>query len=259
MSTRPLITTVFLGAALLAAQEPTPRQETNAGAYTVTAGTKVPLSLINSISTKNSAEGDRVYLETAFPVLVNGRIVVPVGSFVTGTITQIKKPGRVRGRGELYVRFDSLMLPNGVMRDFHARIGAMDGASQGQLDRAEGKVMSEGNKAGDVRTVGEAAGAGASVGGIAGGVSGRPGLGVGLGAGAGAAAGIIGVLFTRGPDAVLAKGATVEMELDRNLSFSEADLSFGSYQAPRQTGPATVPADTNTNDSNDSLRRRFPF
>ena len=31
------------------------------------AGTKVPLSLINSVSTKHSAEGDRVYLETVFP------------------------------------------------------------------------------------------------------------------------------------------------------------------------------------------------
>ena len=38
--------------------------------FVVTAGTKVPLSLINTISTKHSAPGDRVYLETAFPILV---------------------------------------------------------------------------------------------------------------------------------------------------------------------------------------------
>ena len=57
----------------------------------------------------------------------NGRIVVPVGSYVAGTVTQIKKQGRVKGRGELYVRFDSLTLPNGVTRDFHGRIDAMDG------------------------------------------------------------------------------------------------------------------------------------
>src|SRR5213075_2458573 len=41
--------------------------------YTVPPGTKMPLSLINTISTKHSAEGDRVYLETSFPVLANGR------------------------------------------------------------------------------------------------------------------------------------------------------------------------------------------
>src|SRR6516164_1200598 len=80
----------------------------NLGDYHVDTGTRVPLSLINGISTKHSEVGDRVYLETVFPVLANGKIVVPVGSYVAGTVTQIKKPGRGKGRGELYVRFDSL-------------------------------------------------------------------------------------------------------------------------------------------------------
>ena len=201
--------------------------------FTVQTGTKVPLSLINSISTKHSAEGDRVYLETVFPVLVNGRIVVPVGSYVAGTVTQIKKPGRVKGRGELYVRFDSLTLPNGVTRDFHGRIGSMDGNAKDELDRAEGKVKSEGNKSGDAKTVGEAAAAGASIGTLAGGAAGHYGMGAGIGAAAGAAAGMIGVLVSRGPDAVLARGSTLEMVLDRPISFTENDLNFGNYQAPR--------------------------
>src|SRR3954463_10179214 len=140
--------------------------------YTVEIGSKVPLALINSISTKHSAEGDRVYLETVFPVLVNGRIVVPVGSWVTGTVTQIKKPGRVKGRGELYVRFDSLTLPNGVTRDFRARMSAMDGRASEEFDKTEGKVKSEGNKGGDAKTIGEAAAAGASIGTLAGSASG---------------------------------------------------------------------------------------
>src|SRR4051812_44768339 len=156
--------------------------------FTVEIGSKVPLALINSVSTKHSAEGDRVYLETVFPVLVNGRIVVPVGSWVTGTVTQVKKPGRVKGRGELYVRFDSLTLPNGVTRDFRGRIGSMDGNAKNEVDRTEGKVRSEGNKAGDARTVGEAAAAGTSIGVIAGGAAGHYGMGAGIGAAAGAAA-----------------------------------------------------------------------
>ena len=52
----------------------------------------------------HSTEGDRVYLETVFPIMVNGRIVIPPGSYVAGTVTQVKKPGRVKGRGEIYVR-----------------------------------------------------------------------------------------------------------------------------------------------------------
>ena len=229
MSIRPVLVTTFVVAGLLSAQEAAPQPVD----FTVQTGTKVPLSLINSISTKHSAEGDRVYLETVFPVLVNGRIVVPVGSYVAGTVTQLKKPGRVKGRGELYVRFDSLTLPNGVTRDFHGRIGSMDGNAKDELDRAEGKVKSEGNKSGDAKTVGEAAAAGASIGTLAGGAAGHYGMGAGIGAAAGAAAGMIGVLSSRGPDAVLARGSTLEMVLDRPISFTESDLNFGNYQAPR--------------------------
>ena len=219
-----------------------------AGDYIVMPGTKVPLSLINTISTKHSQEGDSVYLETSFPVLVNGKIVIPVGSYVSGTVTQIKKPGRAKGRGELYIRFDSLTLPNGVTRDFRARLGGVDGQATGELDRDEGKVKSEGNKAGDMRTIGEAASAGTSVGAIAGSISGHTGMGLGIGAAAGAAAGLIGVLATRGPDAVLPRGSTVEMLLDRPLGFFDKELDFGNYQPPRlapSTTPTAPAADSN--------------
>src|SRR3954454_22632306 len=213
MSIGPLLAMTFVAAGLSGAQDAPPAPAD----FTVGMGTKVPLSLLNSVSTKHSASGDRVYLETVFPVLVNGRIVVPVGSYVAGTVTQVKKPGRVKGRGELYVRFDSLTLPNGVTRDFHGRIGSMDGNAKDELDRTEGKVKSEGNKSGDARSVGEAAAAGASIGVIAGGAAGHYGMGAGVGAAAGAAAGMVGVLMSRGPDAVLARGQTLEMILDRPI------------------------------------------
>jgi type IV secretion system protein VirB10 len=214
--------------------------------YTVDPGTKLPLSLINSVSTKHSAQGDRVYLETAFPIVVNGRVVIPAGSYVMGTVTQVKRPGKVKGRGELFVRFDSLTLPNGVTRDFRGRLDGIDGRSAESFDREEGRVSSEGNKSGDARNVGEAASAGASVGAIAGAASGSWGKGLGIGAGAGAAAGLIGVLFSRGPDAVLAKGSTVEMVLDRSITFDEPEVDFGGPAAPArrmsETGGGPLPS-----------------
>ncbi len=249
---------VALTAGMLAGQTPpaespaaqTPAQNAAAQApeapavYRVAIGSKVPLSLINSISTKHSVAGDRVYLETAFPILVNGRIVIPVGSYVSGSVTQVKKPGRVKGRGEIYIRFDSLTLPNGVTRLFVARIGGLDGTAAGQLNQSEGKVVSDGNRAGDARTVGETTAAGASVGAIAGSAMSHAGMGLGIGAGTGAAVGLIAVLATRGPDAVLAKGDTVEMVLDRDLTFTDEELNFGGYQAPRMA-PAQAPAGEN--------------
>src|ERR1022692_2192818 len=200
MFVRPLIA-IACAAGLLAAQDAAPPAAA-AGEYTVAAGTRLPLSLINSVSTKHTELGDRVYPETAFPILVNGRIVIPVGSWVMGTVTEVKKPGRVKGRGELYIRFDNLTLPNGVTREFRSRMGGMDAGSTGELDRAEGKVKSEGNKAGDVRTVAETTSAGASVGAIAGNAAGHGAMGLGIGAAAGAAGGLIYILASRGPDAI---------------------------------------------------------
>lgn len=238
----------FLGLSAVVAQPATPvppgTEGPAASQYLVNAGTVIPLSLINTISTRHSLPGDRVYLETAFPVLAGGRIVIPVGSYVAGTVTQMKKPGRVKGRGELYVRFDSLTLPNGVTRDFHARMTGMDGNAPGTVDRGEGKVTAEGNRTGDLKTIGETAANGAGLGGIAGSVAGHPGTGVMAGAAAGAAIGLVAVLVSRGPDAVLGRGTTVEMVLDRQIGFSESELNFGNYQPPRAStvsaeGPET--------------------
>ena len=103
------MTRLFVSAALLATAisaqsapeskqaEPTKQlvdRSTPATDYVIAAGTKIPLSLINSVSTKHAAEGDRVYLETVFPILDKGKIVIPPGSWVAGTITQVKRPGR---------------------------------------------------------------------------------------------------------------------------------------------------------------------
>jgi type IV secretion system protein VirB10 len=212
--------------------------------YTVDAGTRVLLQLINTVSTKNAAEGDRVYLETAFPVLVEGRIVIPPGSYVTGTVTHVKRAGKVKGRAELYVRFDSLTLPNGVTRDFRARVGGIDGRRAQQLDRTEGKVIGDSKKGDDARTVGEAATTGTWIGTVAGSAAGRPGMGAGVGAAAGAAAGLIGVLASRGPDAMLERGSTVEMLLDRNLNFTEAELEFDTPARRSNRTPAKTGADS---------------
>ena len=116
--------------------------------FLVEIGTHIPLSLINSVSTKNSVPGDRVYLETVFPILVDGQIVIPPGSYVSGTITEVQRPGKVKGRGEFHLRFDSLTLPNGTTRDFRARVSGLDGRASEELDRKEGTIKSEGNKGG---------------------------------------------------------------------------------------------------------------
>jgi len=229
-----------LAAVTLAAQQAVPEKEkpaekvSDSKNFLVDVGTRIPLSLINSVSTKNAVPGDRVYLETVFPILVGNRIVIPPGSYVAGTITEVKRPGKMKGRGEFHLRFDSLTLPNGITRDFRARVTGLDGRASEELDHKEGTIRSEGNKAGDVRTIGETAAAGAGIGALAGSVAKAPGMGAAIGAGAAAAAALVGVMFTRGPEAVLAKGTTIEMVLDRQVNFEEAELDFSSA-TPRRS------------------------
>lgn len=233
------------------------REETQpAGAYQVPPGTHILLAMINSVSTKQAAVGDRIYLETAFPIMANNRIVIPQGSWVTGTVTEVKRPGRVKGRGELQVRFDSLTLPNGVTRNFNADLGAMDPREGETFGHENGQITGQGNKKGDVQTVVGSTVAGTVIGSGIGAAAKSAGKGAGIGTAAGGAAGLIGVLLTRGPDATLSKGSTVEMVLDRPISFNESDLNFVSVppragmnftesapqpQQPKSAWPAHVP------------------
>lgn len=198
----------------------------NDGKIEVPMGTRIPLSLINSVSTRSAAPGDRVYLETTFPVFVDGRIVIPPGSYVLGTITSAKRPGRVKGKGEMHLRFDSVTLPNGVTRDFRARVGGLDGGLREGLDRDEGTVKGDSDKGSDVLTGVGTTVTGGQIGALGGLAAGNVGRGAGIGLAGGAAAGLATVLLTRGPDVVLPSGTNLELVTDRPLVFADADLKF---------------------------------
>ncbi len=173
---------------------------------TVPTGTHILLQLINEVNTKKAKEGDRVYLRTAAPVAAGGRIAIPAGSNVTGVITRTKAAGRVSGKGELFIRFDSLTLSNGVSRDFRA-------GSTGE----EGQVQNNGTAA-NPTTVMAGAGMGASIGAITRGLTGAA-VGGGIGA-------LAGILTSRNQNVVLRPGTSVEMVLDRDLVFAPDELPY---------------------------------
>jgi type IV secretion system protein VirB10 len=181
--------------------------------YVLTAGTRILLRLTNSVDTKRSVAGDRVYLETAAPVFLNGRLIIPQGSFVIGSITEAQRPGRVKGKAALNLRFETITLPNGVARDLLSRADSAD--TRGKVD-SEGRIQGDGSRGRDAATVAGTTAAGAGIGAIAG----AP----GIGAAAGAVAGLAGILGTRGPDLVVRQGTTMEMVLDRDLTFSSLEL-----------------------------------
>jgi hypothetical protein len=190
--------------------------------YVVAAGTRVLMRLTSPVDTKHSAVGDRVYLETAVPVFVNSRMIIPSGSYVTGRITEAQRAGRVKGKAALNLRFEALTLPNGISRDFMSRAGSVE--AQGNLDRQEGRITGEGKGGSGTKTVAQTTASGAGLGGVIGAATGHVGSGLGIGAAAGAAAGLAGVFGKRGEDVVLRQGTTIELVLDRDLYFTPDDL-----------------------------------
>jgi len=204
----------------------------------VPAGTRLPLVVHNSISTRFTKPGDPIYLETTFPVVLDGRIIIPAGSYVSGEVISAKRPGKVKGRGELQVRLTNVILPNG----YTARLDAFPtSAETGANDTVEeeGKIKGDSNKGGDVGTVLTTTGAGAGTGSLIGLAAGNAGKGAGIGAAAGAAAGLIGVLFTRGPDLEVPRGSVLEIQLDRPLYLDDEKINFTDPgHASTLSGPA---------------------
>jgi len=186
----------------------------------VPTGTKLPLVLHNAITTRNAQPGDPVYLESTFPIVQDNRILVPAGSYVQGEIIDAKRPGKVKGTGEVRIRLTTIILPNGYTAKFDA-IPTNAGTGGGESTDKEGKVKGDTDRTGDVGTVMKTTGVGAGVGGIAGG-----GAGAGIGAGVGAAAGLAAVLLTRGPELELPRGTSVDIVLDRPLYLDSSKINF---------------------------------
>ena len=187
----------------------------------VPSGTQLPLVLHNSITTRNAQPGDPLYFETVFPVVLDSRVMIPAGSYVQGEIIEAKRPGRVKGRGEVRVRLTTLILPNGYTVKFDA-VPKNAGTGGNETTDKEGQINGDTDRASDAGTVLKTTGAGAGIGAIAG----RSAGGAGIGAAAGAAAGIATVLLTRGPEIELPRGTTVDIVLDRPLYLQASKITF---------------------------------
>ena len=201
------------------ASDPTPKPVS--GKYLVPSGTRLPLVLHNAVTTRNAKPGDPVYLETLFPIVIDDRILIPAGSYVQGEITEAKRPGKVKGTGEIRLRLNTMILPNGYTVNFNA-IPTNAGTGGNEATDSEGNVHGDTDKGTDVGTVLKTTGIGAAVGGIAS----RSAGGAGIGAGVGAAVGLATVLLTRGPELELPRGTTVDVILDRSVYLDASRVNF---------------------------------
>jgi type IV secretion system protein VirB10 len=192
----------------------------SAAAAEIPAGTHVLLRMQNSVTTRTAKEGDRVYLQTASPVSVEDSIVIPVGSHVQGVVTYARRPGKVKGRAELGIRLESLILPGGRTLKLQPRVAAVESDANGQFVSEEDRVKQAPNTGKDAGQVAIYAGSGAALGAMIGRIGDGSALrGAGVGAGAGAAVGLVQTLLTRGNEVELRQGSTVDVVFDRPVTL----------------------------------------
>ncbi len=192
----------------------------------VPAKTQIPLELVSAISSRTAYVGQPIYCQTVYPVDVANRIVVPSGTYVEGTITEVVRPGHVHRRAMLGLRFDSMILPSGFTKTLSGTLAGFAGSGDETFNASESKIKGAGDKGKDARTVAVTTGEGAGIGGIAGISSGHTGAGVAAGAAGGALGGLIEVFASRGRQIFLRRGASLQLELTRPLTLYRYQLDF---------------------------------
>src|ERR1700677_3697982 len=212
------------------APTPAPAAEAPSQTFTVPAGTKVLLSLKSGINTKTAQQGDGVYLVSSFPVVGSSRIMIPVGVYVQGVVDHVVRPGRVKGRAQIYLHFTTMIFPNGSIVEVPGVLNSLPGSDGPKVKDSEGTVEQAGNKGRDVGNIAKGAAIGAEAGVFGGAASGDVAKGVGYGSLAGAAAGAIYTIFTRGNDIVSPFGTSVELVLQRPLVLQQSQLAGSSQE-----------------------------
>jgi hypothetical protein len=203
-----------------------PARIADPGTITIPAGTRIPLSLKQAISTKNAREGDAVYAETAFPFVVADRVVVPAGSYVQGKIAHVERAGHGKGRAEILMHFTSIIYPTGYTVMLPGSVENTPGADNKSVKDSEGTIQQDsetGKRVGDAAkngvygTLGGATAGGLATGGL---------NGARVGAGVGAAAGVAWALLKRGSDVKLDVGTSIEMEIQRPITVDASRIAM---------------------------------
>jgi hypothetical protein len=166
---------------------------------TLPAGTVLPIDLDTTVGSDISRVEQRVDGRLRAPVTSNGVQVLPAGTAVSGHVTAARRPGKVKGRGLIALRFTRIDTP---------------GEGTTRMSSAPISRMAEATKEQDALKIVAPAAAGAVIGRIAGGKGAAK-----KGAVIGGAAGTGYVLSTRGKEVRLGKGANLSVKLTAPLTF----------------------------------------
>lgn len=165
----------------------------------VPASSVIGLQVTTSLSSERTQVEDRVEARVTRDVTAAGRVAIPAGSRVIGSVTLVERGGKVKERARLGVRFHTLVLA--------------DGAEQSLRTEA---IFREGEPPSgeSARKIGGAAVGGAILGAIIGG-----GKGAAIGGATGAAGGTAAVMAGGRNPATLPSGTIVNVRLTTPLTI----------------------------------------
>jgi outer membrane lipoprotein SlyB len=169
----------------------------------IPSGTQLNLRLTSRIDSKQNRPGDRFTAEVTTPGPYEGAVV-------EGHIDKLNQSGKVSGRTEMALAFDSIQLRDGRTADLTASLERIVESETVKTVDEEGNVKT-GSRTKDSQTRGAIGGAaGAIIGGIAGGVKGAV-----LGAVIGGAAGVGTVYIEGNKELILDPGTEMVIRTER--------------------------------------------
>jgi hypothetical protein len=191
---------------------------------TAPSGASLVASMQSSISSATANVGDRYTAVLGSDLNSGNGVILPAGTQLEAQVVSVTKAGYAGRNGLLDVRFTSAVLSNGQRVAMSAKVQTQDGTGilkGGTIATSAGKVA--------LRT-GLGAGLGAALGTAMGPLSGgRVGRGAIYGTAVGGTLGLLSSAASRGVEAVLPSGQSLNIILDQPLTVGGSSVpSFGS-------------------------------
>lgn len=85
-------------------------------------GTLLHVRMREQLSTASTELGSKFSAEVMEPVMNQGRVIIPIGSLLEGTVTEVHSGHRISGAAALHLEPRSITLPDGTLYMVHAQL-----------------------------------------------------------------------------------------------------------------------------------------
>ncbi|HEY4356772.1 MAG TPA: hypothetical protein VGN16_13565 [Acidobacteriaceae bacterium] len=180
-------------------------------------GTIMHARLAEEISTEMTTAGTPFQARLTRAVEHNGRVILPIGTVISGRVTELHGGHRIGGAAYIHIQPDTITLPDGSTRHVAAQVVDLKHSS-GIHVNDEGTIVGNDHAKGTLAAIGLATGGAAAAGAVIGGGVGAA-VGAGIGAGVGTA-----VWLKHEAHQTLPQGTDVVFSLNRPLLLQTASL-----------------------------------